>query len=86
VPDAGPALRSYRLVTELFGSLRQQRRQLADLGVTRLTVKSRDVDADPRVVLRGLAQSEGPQHVLVMTRLGTRAISLLVEPALPRSA
>ena len=86
VPDAGAALRSYRVLAELSGSEREQRRQLAERGVTRLTVKSRDVDVEPRDVLRRLSVAEGAGHVLVLTRLATRAVSLLAEPAVPRSA
>ncbi len=80
-PSGSPALRSYLVVTELTGSARQHRRQLADLGVTRLTVKSRDVAAEPRAVLKSLGVTEGPERVLVMTRREGRALSLLTQPA-----
>ena len=69
-PSSSPALRSYLVLAELVGSPRQQRRQLADLEVSRLTVKSRDVAAEPRDVLRSLGVTEGPERVLVMTRTG----------------
>jgi hypothetical protein len=81
-PSSSPALRSYLVLAELAGSLRQQRRQLADLGVTRLTVKSRDVAVEPREVLRSLGVTEGPERVLVMTRRDGRVLSLLTQPAL----
>jgi hypothetical protein len=84
-PSTGPALRSYHVVGELTGSARQQRRQVADLGIRRLTVKSRDVDVDPRAVLRGLGVAEGAGPVLVMTRRDGRVVSLLAEPAAARS-
>jgi hypothetical protein len=80
-PSSSPALRSYLVLAELVGSTRQQRRQLADLGVTRLTVKSRDVAAEPREVMRSLGVTEGPERVLVMTRRDGRALSLLTQPA-----
>lgn len=80
-PSSSPALRSYLVVAELVGSPRQQRRQLADRAVSRLTVKSRDVAAEPREVLRSLGLTEGPDLVLVMTRREGRALSLLTQPA-----
>ncbi len=79
-PASSPALRSYLVLAELAGSARQQRRQLVDLGVSRLTVKSRDVAAEPRAVLRSLGVTEGPDRVLVMTRRDGRALSLLTQP------
>lgn len=80
-PSSSPALRSYLVLAELVGSARQQRRQLAGLDVSRLTVKSRDVAAEPREVLRSLGVTEGPERVLVMTRRDGRALSLLTQPA-----
>jgi hypothetical protein len=80
-PSGSPALRSYLVLAELVGSPRQQRRQLADLEVSRLTVKSRDVAAEPRDVLRSLGVTEGPERVLVMTRRDGRSLSLLTQPA-----
>ena len=80
-PSSSPALRSHLVLAELAGSPKQQRRQLAGLGVTRLTVKSRDVAAEPREVLRSLGVTEGAEHVLVMTRRDGRALSLLTQPA-----
>ena len=85
VPSSTPALRSFYLVEELVGSTRQQRRQLADRGVRRATVKSRDVDVQPRGVLRDLGLAEGPEHVLVLTRRAGRVVTLLAEPAAARS-
>ncbi len=81
----GPGLRSYRVVAEVSGSTKEQRRLLAAHGVRSLTVKSRDADVDPRTVLRSLGLPEGAGHVLVMTRRAGRALSLLVEPAARRS-
>ncbi len=80
-PSSSPALRSHLVLAELAGSPKQQRRQLAGLGVTRLTVKSRDVAAEPREVLRSLGVTEGAERVLVMTRRDGRALSLLTQPA-----
>ena len=79
----GPRLKdgSHLVLAEPAGSPKQQRRQLAGLGVTRLTVKSRDVAAEPREVLRSLGVTEGAEHVLVMTRRDGRALSLLTQPA-----
>jgi hypothetical protein len=84
-PSAGPAARSFHINAELTGSPRQQRRQLADLGVRRATVKSRDVDVSPRAVLRELGLAEGPEHVLVLTRRAGRVVTLLTEPSAARS-
>ena len=84
-PSTSPALRSFHINAELTGSPRQQRRQLADLGVRRATVKSRDVDVSPRAVLRELGLSEGPEHVLVLTRRAGRVVTLLTEPSAARS-
>jgi hypothetical protein len=84
-PSTSPALRSHLVLAELTGTARQRRRTLADLGVTRATVKSRDVDVEPRRVLRELGLAEGPERVIVMTRRGDRPVSYLVEPAAARS-
>ena len=81
-----PAMRSYLVVEPLAGSSRQQRRRLADLGVRRATVKSRDVDVQPRRVLRDLGLAEGPEWVVVMTRRSGRVLSVLTQPAGARSA
>jgi hypothetical protein len=81
-PSTSPALRSYLVLAELAGSPRQQRRLLADEGVRRLTVKSRDVTLEPRAVLRSLGLAEGPERVLVVTRREGRVVSLLTQPAL----
>jgi len=77
--------RSYRVITELTGSNTEQRRTLADAGVDRLTVKCRDVDVDPRVVLRRLGHREGPEHVLVMTRRAGRTRVFLTVAATAQS-
>lgn len=79
-----PALRSYLVLEALDGSSRRQRRRLAELGITGLTVKSRDVGLDPRDVRRSLGVSEGPSHVLVMTRRDDRIVSWLTQPAAAR--
>ena len=72
-----PALRTFRVVRVLDGSLAEQRATLAELGITRLVIKSRDVDVDPRQELLRLAVSEGGSHVLVMTRQSGRSVSVL---------
>jgi hypothetical protein len=82
---SSPAVRSHLVVAELAGPTRQQRRQLADLGVQRLTVKSRDVSIEPAAVLRSLGVREGGEHVLILTRRGGRSLSLLARPAAARS-
>lgn len=79
-----PALRSYLVIEAMHGSHRQQRRRLSDLGITHLTVKSRDVGLDPREVRRSLGVVEGPAHVLVMTRRDSRIVSWLTQPAAAR--
>ncbi len=75
-----PAARVFRLVTELAGTTRERRRALADLGIDRLVVKSRDARVDPAQVLRELAVAEGGDHVLVLTRRAGRTVSLLARP------
>ena len=72
-----PALRTFRVVRVLDGSLAEQRATLAELGITRLVIKSRDVNVDPRQELSRLAVSEGGEHVLVMTRQSGRSVSVL---------
>ena len=82
--STSPALRCFLVDVELSGTTRQQRRVLADRGVTRATVKSRDIDVDPTAVLRTLGLREGPEHVLVLTRHAGRTVSLLTQPAAAR--
>ena len=84
-PCDSPAVRSFLVVDELPGPTRQQRRRLADLGVQRLTVKTRDVGADPAAVRRSLGVREGGEHVLILIRRGGRVLSLLTTPAAARS-
>ena len=82
--DHAPAshvLRGFQVVAELTGSTKQQRRALADLGIARLTVKSRDVEVEPASVLRALGVSEGGRHVLVVTRRDDHVVSVVTEPA-----
>ncbi len=83
-PSPSPVYRSYLVVEELTGSARAQGRRLATLGVSRLTVKSRDVAADPRRTLRDLGVAEGPGLVLVLTRRNGRVVSVLAEPGAAR--
>lgn len=80
-----PALRAYRVIAVLHGPGRQQRQQLRDLGVTRVTIKCRDVDAQPAVVLRDLGLKEGNAHVIVLTVKAGRPAAILTEPGV-RSA
>lgn len=75
------ALRSHLVIAPLEGSARQQRRQLAELGIDRLTVKSRDTGTSPASVLRELDVREGNHHVLVMTRRGGHQVRFVCEPA-----
>lgn len=84
-PPDSPVVRGYRVIAELDGAPRQQRRALADLGVARATVKSRDVDVDPRSVLRSLGLAEGGTHVIVLTRHEGRTLAVLTETAPVRS-
>lgn len=86
LPEPYLGLRSYRVVTEVGGSTRQQRALLARHGVDRLVVKSRDTADDPRTVLRSLGMREGSGHTLVMTRRAGRALTLLVRPEPARPA
>ena len=78
-------VRSFAVVEQLEGSATSQRRQLDRIGVTSLAVKCRDVDTDPRSVLRDLDRREGPAHVIVMTRVAGRTVRYLCEPARQRS-
>ena len=72
-PDAARAfVRGFRLVAELTGSSAQQRRHLDDLGIDRLTVKSRDVHIAPETALRELRRREGVGHVLILARVNGR--------------
>ncbi|MCX8527779.1 MAG: class I SAM-dependent methyltransferase [Candidatus Nanopelagicales bacterium] len=75
-----PALRTFRVVRVLDGSLAEQRATLREFGITRLVIKSRDVDVDPRQELSRLGVSEGGAHVLVMTRQNGRSVSVLTTP------
>lgn len=70
--DARPFVRGFRVVAELHGSTSQQRRQLDELGVDRLTVKSRDVRIAPEVALRELRRREGDGHVLILAKANGR--------------
>ncbi len=80
-PPATPGvLRSYRVVAELRGSTKEQRRQLTGLGVRTLTVKSRDVDVEPGTVLRSLGVIEGGGPVLILTRRAGSVARILTEP------
>ncbi len=80
-PAAHPLLRSYQVVTELAGSPRRQRRALAELGIGRLTVKCKDSDIDPSTALRTLAVPEGPDAVLVVSRVAERTAWVITRPA-----
>ncbi len=80
-----PALRGHEVISDLPGNDRQARRQLADLGVTAATVKSRDASVGPREVLRALGLREGPGQAVVVTTVAGRQHRVLVGPAQPRS-
>lgn len=82
-PAAHAALRSHRVVTRLDGPAREQRRRLHDLGITRATVKCRDVTATPAAVLRQLGMKEGNQHAIVLTFHAGRPVTVVVEPGVP---
>lgn len=75
-----PALRSFRVLADLQGPPRDRRRHLASLGVTRASVKCRDVAAEPGRVLRDLGLREGTGEVIVVTRLAGATRTLLAEP------
>jgi len=77
--DLAPAIRSYRVLQLLSGSTAEQRRTLADLAITSLVIKSRDVDINPRDELTRLQVKEGGDHVLVMTRQNGRALTALTQ-------
>jgi len=74
-----PAMRSYRVLQILSGSITEQRRVLADLRITALVIKSRDVDINPRDELTRLQVKEGGDHVLVMTRQHGRTLTALTQ-------
>jgi len=77
-----PAMRSYRVLQILSGSTADQRRTLADLKITKLVIKSRDVDVNPRDELTRLQVGEGGDHVLVMTRRNGRTFTAVTQPVL----
>jgi hypothetical protein len=79
-PATHAALRSHRVVSVLHGPAREQRRRLQDLGITRATVKCRDVTATPAAVLRQLGIKEGNQHAIVLTFHAGRPVTVVVEP------
>lgn len=86
VPVDDTTLRSFAVVTELVGSVRQQRRRLDALGVATLSVKTRDVDIAPAAVLHELDRKEANDHVLVVTRRSGRSVRFLCAPARRQSA
>ena len=75
-----PALRSFRVIAQLAGPSRDRRRQLTDLGITRASVKCRDVDIRPAQVLRDLGLSEGTGPVIAVTRLSGGTVTIVAEP------
>jgi len=79
-PAPSVALRSHRVIAVLEGTGKQQRAQLRDLGVTRATVKCRDVAVEPGRLLREVGLREGPDDILVVTTISGRRTTLLVEP------
>lgn len=83
VSPTHPGLRGYRVLSELHGSARQRRRQLDELGITRATVKSRDSRISPAQVLASLGIPEGLEHVIIVTRIGGRTVTLVTEPVQP---
>lgn len=78
--SAVPFVRGFRIVTELTGSTVQLRRQLDELGIDRLTVKSRDVRIAPEVALRELRRREGDGHVLILARVNGRTGRWIATP------
>lgn len=79
-----PALRGHEVISDLPGNDRLARRQLAGLGVTTATVKSRDASVSPTSVLRALGLREGPGQVVVVTTMAGRQHRVLGGPAQPR--
>lgn len=67
-PAPTPAVRPYRCHTELLGDRRQRRRVLADLGITRAIVKTRDADLDPARERKELGVDEGGDQVVICLR------------------
>jgi predicted O-methyltransferase YrrM len=78
-PIDHPGARGHRVLLELQGSSRDRRRQLAALGITRATVKSRDARRQPFEILRDLGIAEGPGHVIIETRLHDRTITVVAD-------
>lgn len=76
-----PGLRPFRVISELHGSPRQRRRQLADLGIGRATVKTKGGRLNPADVLASLGIAEGPDHVIIVLRSSGRTITVVTEPA-----
>lgn len=78
-PIDHPGARCHRVLTELHGSSRDRRKELASLGVTRAIVKSRDARRQPAEILRDLGIKEGPGHVIIETRLDDRTITVVAD-------
>lgn len=79
-PCESPLWRSYEVIAELASDRKQRRRALAEHAVTKATVKTRDVDIDPRQALRDLGLVEGSGPTIVMCRGGDRVRTLLTRP------
>lgn len=77
---AQPFVRGFRVVAELVGTVTQQRRHLDELGIQRLTVKSRDVHIAPDVALRELRRREGDDAVLILARVNGRTGRWIATP------
>lgn len=67
-PSPTRAVRPYRCRAELPGDRRQRKKALADLGITRAIVKTRDADLDPARERKELGVGEGGDHVVICLR------------------
>ena len=74
------ALRAFRVVAELAGAPRDRRRLLRQHGVTRASIKCRDVPVHPSQVLRDLGLLEGTGSVIAVMRLAGSTRMVLAEP------
>ncbi len=84
-PSSSILMRSYRVLEVLPADRKKRRRSLADRGITSATIKTRDVDTDPKKALRDLGLTEGSGAMIVLCRQAgeVRAVLVASEAAAP---
>lgn len=84
-PSTSILMRSYRVLEVLPADRKKRRRSLADRGITSATIKTRDVDTDPKKALRDLGLTEGSGAMIVLFRQAgeVRAVLVASEAAAP---